>query len=130
MGVNRQYPRYALKAEIEIVAPTAMKGRARNLSRGGLCADFPAQVAAGTEVELRLWLVFDTDTFSEPLEVPARVVWCTGVGDHFQVGAQWGTLDSEQVSYLEMFLRFLEEGDRARSRPRGGGRREDESPFG
>jgi hypothetical protein len=129
VGANRQYPRYAIKAEIEVLDPVSMKGTARNMSRGGLCADFAQEIVAGTNVELRLWLVFDTDSFSEPLDVPARVVWCTGMGRRFQIGAQWRVLNSEQLSYLEMFLRFLEEGEHARGK-RSRRPSEDESPFG
>lgn len=55
-------------------------------------------------------LVFDEDTFSEPLELPARIVWCTPLGDKFQLGASFLPMTSEQLSYLAMFLRYLREG--------------------
>jgi hypothetical protein len=127
VGVNRQYPRYALKAEVEVIGPRPLVGRARNLSRGGVCAEFAEEVVTGTEIQLRLCLVFDTNSFSEPLVVSARVVWCTGVGERYQIGAQWLQLDSEQISYLEMFLRFLAEGER---RTRHNRETEESGPFG
>lgn len=59
---------------------------------------------------MRLSLVFDEDTFSEPLDLPARIVWCTQLGKEFQVGTAFLPLNADQRSYLEMFLRYLEEG--------------------
>lgn len=55
-------------------------------------------------------LVFGEDSFSEPLVLPARVVWCTPIGDLFQLGASFMPLTTEQQSYLAMFLRYLEAG--------------------
>ena len=107
----RQYPRYAIEAEIELVtAAGSTRGRTKNVSRGGLAAYVERPVPAGLRVDVRMSLVFDEDTFSEPLELPARIVWCTPVGDKFQLGTAFMPMTSEQVSYLAMFLRYLEEG--------------------
>lgn len=107
----RQYPRYAIEAEIELVtAAGKTRGRTKNVSRGGLSASVERPVPPGLRVNVRMSLVFDEDTFSEPLVIPARIVWCTPLGERFQVGAAFLPMDQEQVAYLAMFLRYLEEG--------------------
>lgn len=113
MGVDaRQHPRYALEVDVEIRTPSgAVPARSRDVSRGGLCCISSAQLALGTEVQLNLSLVFDEETFSEPLLVRARVVWCTGLGQgKYQVGTSFVGLTQENRAYLEMFLRYLKEG--------------------
>lgn len=107
----RQYPRFAIEAEVELVtAAGSTRGRTKNVSRGGLAADVERPVPPGLRVDVRMSLVFDEDTFSEPLVIPARIVWCTPVKDKFQLGAAFMPMSGEQVSYLAMFLRYLQEG--------------------
>ena len=108
---GRQYPRFAIEAEVELVAASGnTRGRTKDVSRGGLAASVERPIAPGSRVHVRLSLVFDEDTFSEPLVLPARVVWCTPIGKMFQLGAAFMPLSGEQTSYLAMFLRYLEEG--------------------
>ena len=108
----RHFPRYALEAAIEFVSPAGTtRGRTRNVSRTGLSAGVDRPLPSGLSVNVRLSLVFDEDTFSEPLVLPARVVWCTPLGDDFQLGAAFMSLDGDQQSYLAMFLRYLQEGN-------------------
>ncbi len=112
---QRQTPRFALDARIEFEAPTGRhEGRCINLSSGGLCAQMAESVALGSDLKLSVTLVFDVDSFSEPLSLRARSVWCTALGEGYQVGFQFLPLDHAQSSYLAMFLRFLEEGRAAR----------------
>ncbi len=92
------------------------RGRSDNLSRGGLCAivaALPAPIATGTEIEVDLQLVFDEATHSEPLRLPARIVWCTPVDDMHQIGVAFKPLDARRIDYLTMFLRFLDDGRKA-----------------
>lgn len=113
---HREYPRYALEAAVTIDAGGARcEGRTSNLSSGGLAAIVPTAVPAGSAVIVRLALIFDEDTFSEPLALPARVVWATQIGDSHQIGVQFAPLSDEDRSYLEMFLRYLEEARRQQS---------------
>jgi hypothetical protein len=113
--LSRQYPRFAIEAAVQLHGPdTVATGRTDNVSRGGLCAVVDRPLAAGSQVQVNLSLVFDEETFSEPLSLPARVVWCTAMGDEHQLGTSFLGLNSEQQSYLEMFLRYLEEGLAAR----------------
>jgi hypothetical protein len=113
---ERQHPRYAHEAAITLHAHgKAFHGRTTNVSRGGLCADLSDPIAMGTELEVDLQLVFEDETQSEPLRVPARVVWCTSVNDGHQVGLVFRSLDAELTKYLGMFLRFLDSEDRVKN---------------
>lgn len=108
---QREFPRFALEAAVEIRphgAGPARRGRTRNLSRGGLCALVDAPIPSGRTVDVELALVFAEGNVSEPLALPARVVWCTNLGDSHQVGLAFQALAAGQREYLELFLRFLE----------------------
>lgn len=108
----REFPRFALEVTVDFTAPTGRsRGRTGNISRGGLAATVDRPLTRGDTVTVRLSLVFDEDTFSEPLDLPARVVWSTQLGKEFQVGTSFLPLNADQRSYLEMFLRYLEEGN-------------------
>lgn len=91
-------------------------GRTMNVSRGGLCADLESPVPNGVMVEVDLQLVFDDEAHSEPLRLAGRVVWCTPVDDAHQVGIAFRPLSAEQLEYLTMFLRYLDD-TRAPRRP-------------
>jgi len=110
-GLEREYPRYAHEAVITLRASgREISGRTSNLSRGGLCATLAEQIAVGTDIDVDIQLVFEDDLQSEPLRIPARVVWCTSVDDGHQVGVRFLPLDLERTEYLTMFLRFLDDG--------------------
>lgn len=112
---EREYPRYAHEAAITLNTPgRAISGRTTNMSRGGLCATLSEQITVGTEIEVDIQLVFEDDLQSEPLRVPARIVWCTSVDDGHQVGVRFLPIDHERNGYLTMFLRYLDDdGDAA-----------------
>jgi len=92
-----------------------IQGRTQNVSRGGLCADLSDAVAVGTELEVDLQLVFENEEHSEPLRIPARVVWCTSVDEGHQVGLSFKPLGAEMAKYLAMFLRFLDSEERVKN---------------
>ena len=108
---KRVFPRFAcqLSVELETRAGGVHAGTSRNLSAGGICLETVDAVAAGEEVVVRVTLVFEDQRSSEPLELPARVVWCTPFGDSHQVGTQFRPLSKELATYLDMFLRYLEQ---------------------
>lgn len=127
------HPRYAIEASIEIRGPRgAITGRTKNISRGGLAAHVETPIDPGTEVELAISLVFDEETFSEPLSLPARVVWCTPLGerDH-QLGTAFSRLSSEQAEFLAMFLRYLSDAQSASAprNPSGSAASDPDNPF-
>ena len=111
MEESRKHPRFAVDISVDLLTGTgALTGRCRNLSRGGLCADLPRSLALGAQVTARISLVFDTQTASEPLELPSRVVWSTAIGDDYQIGVAFTPPTKAQLEFLDLFLRYIEEG--------------------
>ena len=110
-GPQRAHPRYAHEAAITLRHGGGLElaGRTRNVSRGGLCADLADPIDNGTEVEVDIQLVFEDDVHSEPLSLPARVVWCTSLDDAHQVGLSFKPLSAEASEDLTMFLRYLQD---------------------
>ena len=99
-------------------------GRTRNLSQGGLCCDIEGGLPLGADCGLRLSLVFDENTFSEPLELTGRVVWSTPLaGGSSQIGLTFTGMNQDLRHYLQMFRRFLED-----SRNKDGADSTDEEP--
>lgn len=94
-----------------------VEGRTQNVSRGGLCASVDEALVLGTELEVSIVLMFDDDVQSEPLRVPARVVWSTMVDDTHQVGIMFRALTAELTQFLSIFLKYLD-GQRTEQRPR------------
>lgn len=109
MAIEREHPRYAHEAVVTLhVGLKTYWGRTQNMSRGGLCADIAESINLGTDIEVDIQLVFD-EVESEPLRLPARVVWCTTLDDAFQIGLSFQKLTPDQVQLLTMFLRYLED---------------------
>jgi len=101
-------PRFATDATVSVgEGESEIRGRCKNLSSGGLCSELQGSLAVGEVQPLRLSLVFDENVESEPLLMQARPVWCTQIGDLWQVGFQFLPLDKEQTAFLKMFLRYL-----------------------
>lgn len=111
LTTDRQHPRYAIGTEVTLRSRSGIiaRGRTTNLSRGGLCADLDAEPSRAQQVDVLIALVFSAEGVSEPLSLPARVVWCTGLGDRYQVGLSFLPLSKDQTGFLDMFIRFLEE---------------------
>jgi hypothetical protein len=114
---EREHPRYAVDAVVEVAVGSgeALVGRTRNLSRGGLCVELPTSIEPGTHVSACIALVFRDHETSEPLVLPARVVWCTPLGGGYQLGCQFGRLARMQTAYLDLFLSYLDASPRAAS---------------
>jgi Tfp pilus assembly protein PilZ len=105
---ERQHPRFAADVAIAVhVRGQTIEGRTRNVSRGGLCADLTAALPIGADVELDLVLLFEDDTQSEALRLPARIVWCTALESANQVGVAFRPLDRQLADYLNLFLKYL-----------------------
>jgi PilZ domain len=107
---ERAHPRYAHEATVTFfIGAEQQTGRTKNLSRGGLCADLPEPIAAGTDVDVAVALVFADEAQSEALRLPARVAWCTPLDEGHQVGIAFRPLDAELAQYLGVFLRYLDD---------------------
>ena len=127
-GDARRHPRFNVDVEATIKRSTGdFKARARDLSLTGICLVSSAPLPVGSIETISLVLAFGQGAYSEPLGLPARVVWCTRIGQSYQVGAMFHDVTDEQDSYLDMFLQFLD----GTLTPRGaesGDRDEEERP--
>jgi hypothetical protein len=109
---HRQHPRYAIELEAEILtAERRVAGRTDNISKGGFCMLASEPLPAQALCTVRLALVFAENQFSEHLELAARVAWCTPLGDRHQIGVKFSPLSAENLGYLTMFIKFLEEAE-------------------
>ena len=92
-----------------LIGGNRVAGRTNNVSRGGLCASVGAAIGVGSDLDVDVTLLFDDDSRSEPLRLPARVVWCTPVDDAYQIGLAFRPLDAARMKYLTAFLRYLDD---------------------
>jgi hypothetical protein len=124
----RAHPRFAIELDAELVLDggSSVHGRTQDISRGGFCVLTPATsaVAPGTACTVKLALVFSETEFSEQLSLRAVVAWCTPLKAGVQVGVKFDSLDAQSKNYLDLFIRFLEEG------PEDGGPDEPEDDEG
>jgi hypothetical protein len=67
-------------------------------------------VASGSSCKVRLALVFPENQFSEHLELSGMIAWCTPIQGAFQIGVKFNNPDPQSVSFLDLFIRFLDEG--------------------
>ena len=117
-NAERQHPRFAAEVGIKFYAGQQVaEGRTRNMSRGGLCADLSVALPIGKDVELDITLVFDDDSVSEPLRMPARIVWCTTFEGAYQVGVSFRPMDKQRAEYLSLMLKYLA-GDKPAKTPK------------
>lgn len=106
---NRIHPRFDVKAQVEIVRAGGRRVTCmtRNVSKGGVCLDARVALDAGEDIDVHITLVFDANRTSEPLALPARVMWSTAIGSSHQIGTQFRPLSKDQSTYLDLFLRYL-----------------------
>jgi hypothetical protein len=106
---SRRHKRFAVDVEAVVHAVAGnFTARTRDLSRSGICLITSSALKGNEWVVIELVLAFGENTFSEPLRLDARVVWCTPIGPSFQVGAMFNTLPDENADFLDMFLRYLD----------------------
>ena len=111
MTSDRAHPRYAAQVDARIVGDEFTPARTKNVSRGGLCFEVARALPLDRLVKMRLALVFDENTLSEPLEVDGRVIWCTALGENrHQIGMSFVDMTQSTRANLDMFLRYLREG--------------------
>ncbi len=105
---RRQHPRYLVALHSALVLDDQPReAQTRDIGRGGICLVIGPAVPRGEVVILRLSLALGSGPLSEALELPARVVWCTELGDEHQLGLAFDELSYHQIGELEVFLRFL-----------------------
>lgn len=108
---RRKHPRFAVDMEAKVLTDLGTHtARTKDLSRGGLCFILPMPLKVGMNFSMEMTLVFDENSFSEPLVIPGKIIWCTPVEEGYQMGVAFVFKDSQTRQYLEMFLNFLANG--------------------
>lgn len=108
---RRVHERFAVEIEAEVTSEAGTSGAVtRDLSRGGACFVVMAPMVVGSDFQISLSLVLAENTFSEPLTLNGKVVWCTRTEEGFQIGAAFGAMDADTKEFHQMFLKFLAKG--------------------
>lgn len=109
---QRRAPRYALEVDCLILGDEpedTLRARTRNLSRSGISCQVTQPLDAGAAVILDLALSFGHDEYSEPVRLPATVMWCTQVAEtSWQLGLRFGQLRPESRRFLDLFIAYLD----------------------
>ena len=106
---TRGQPRYSLDVDCTIMAlGTTLRARTNNLSRTGVSCMVRQMLAPGTELVIEMALAFGGEEYSEPIRLPATVMWCSKVGAAWQLGARFEEAKPPMGELLEVFLQFLE----------------------
>ncbi len=107
---RRAHPRFAcdLEAMIETEGSMMLDGRTVDISATGIAVTAAAHVRPGNDVILHLRLLLEGVT-SDPLPIPARIVWSTPTQGQYQLGAYFrdGEFAPASRKGLEVLLRFL-----------------------
>lgn len=105
---QRAHQRFSVQMEAKIFSDDRLHvALTRDLSRGGICFTLLEPLQVGSPFTVELALIFSENTFSEPLVLSGKVIWCTKVDQGYQIGAVFFTLDETAQDYLNMFLSFL-----------------------
>ena len=101
-------PRIAQRFDISLTLHVELDGVERNgsscnISIGGLCAIFENAFPTGHKVVVSLNLEYEEGQYAEFM-TPARVVWCTKIGENYQCGMQFLPLEEDQRKLLEKFI--------------------------
>jgi hypothetical protein len=108
--IPRRHQRYAVDVQATLgIGSLRVQARTRDISRTGICLISTEPLTPGTLAPLELVLAFGEGSYSEPLSLSARIVWCTELGGSFQVGAMFDDVTDQQDGFLEMFLQYLGE---------------------
>jgi c-di-GMP-binding flagellar brake protein YcgR len=111
---RRKHPRFNVDLPIEyylINSRAGSRGRAMNVSEGGLLVYLPEEVAIGQHVQLRLY--FPSGSELNAIDMVAEVAWVDlhlekGWGD-YRSGLRFIEISSEHLSLLKKLLRNLSE---------------------
>ena len=108
---QRRAARYDVEVSAEVYTVEAvLPASTRNLSETGVCLDMEHALPEEGTVGVSLFLVTDgiEDPDAEPLNIKARVVWCTERDDSgFSAGMRFQDLSGEGDQTLHSFLAQL-----------------------
>jgi hypothetical protein len=107
---TRRHPRFNVdvEAKVHTVHGELLQARTRDLSRSGICLITSAPLGCGQRLSIELVLAFGGNHFSEALSLTSRVVWCTAIAAHYQIGAMFDALTDEHDEFLDMFMHYLD----------------------
>ena len=106
---RRQHPRFQVDIQVSVSADRqSLSARTRDISRSGLCLVGTRELPREKEIAIELVLTFAQGGLSEPLHIRGKVVWCTKLFGHFQIGVMFVNVDREQARNLDMFIGFLD----------------------
>ncbi|MDJ0763714.1 MAG: PilZ domain-containing protein [Myxococcota bacterium] len=115
MGIieQRRDARFDVEVAAEVYTRDAvMPANTRNLSSTGVCLDVAEGLEEGGTVGISLFFTSDgiEDPDAEPLNLKAKVIWCTEREDvGFSAGARFDEITKEHTALLERFLSVLGE---------------------
>jgi hypothetical protein len=108
---KREHPRYAIGLDVTAEHPGGkVAGQTRDLSRGGFCMLSEEAIPIGQACDVRVALVFSENKFSEHLKLNATAVWCTRIKESHQIGFKFGHISPQNRGYLDLFMKFLAQG--------------------
>jgi len=106
---RRQHPRFQVDIQVAVTSDKqSVSAHTRDISRSGLCLVGTLRLPPEKEIEIELVLTFGEGGLSEPLHIAGKVVWCTAMFGHYQIGVMFVKVDEEQERNLEMFIGFLD----------------------
>jgi c-di-GMP-binding flagellar brake protein YcgR len=108
----RQAERYDVDVAAEVYTRDAvLPAKTRNLSETGVCLDLTLELTEQIETGVSLFLVTDgiEDPDAEPLNIKAKVIWCSQRDDGgFSAGLRFSDLSVEGQTAIKGFLLQLQ----------------------
>ena len=106
---RRLHPRFHVDLKVAVSCDAErVAARTRDISRSGLCLVSTQALARDKEIAIELVLTFGEGGLSEPLHILGRVMWCTAMFGHYQIGVMFVRVDRDQTRNLTMFIGFLD----------------------
>ena len=108
---QRRATRYDVEVSAEVYTTEAvLPASTRNLSETGVCFDVDQELEEDGIVGVSLFLVSDgiEDPDAEPLNIRAKVIWCSERDDAgFSAGMRFDELDDKRTNVIKDFLSQL-----------------------
>ena len=108
---QRRATRYDVEVSAEVYTVEAvLPASTRNLSETGVCFDLDHELGEDSTVGVSLFLISDgiEDPDAEPLNIKAKVVWCSERDDRgFSAGMRFEEIDDKGTGVIKDFLTQL-----------------------
>jgi Tfp pilus assembly protein PilZ len=104
----RRHPRFSVQIVAQITYDKQILSvSTKDMSRGGICLISSQGIPLGSVIVISMVLMLGKKSFSECFELCGKVVWCTRLDERYQIGVAFADIDDSTRSFLEMFLKFL-----------------------